>query len=334
MPEGILGPLGVIPLWHPSLQSLSLTTSCDCNGREDRVFPRHQGCVIDLDRLRELRRLCWKAPRREDVDVLSSAIRNNSQHLKSLELDFVDWENLDLRYDAAFNWIDTIETARDCCTFSTRILRLPSSPTRSLLLFPDLQELSLSGIPIGTDLAKAIDITNVRSLTLRRCFGWHLFLARVIDRGIDVRLKTLEVQDLSHVSSTSSGKQVLARFLDTFKGLERLSVSYVCPSIPEPDLWAHAAGHRDTLRRYVQHERIYTGMDGPIWPCELDSPRLGMPNARFRTMQEDVSSNRLGSLNLECIGLACTPERMVRKHGGELVGASCPSQYLMANEIM
>ncbi|KAH7113512.1 hypothetical protein EDB81DRAFT_824392 [Dactylonectria macrodidyma] len=308
VPQDILGPKGTIPLRHSSLQSLSLTTSCDCNGSEDSIFPCQQGCEINLDPLRDLRLLCWKAPRREDLDTLTSVICNNRQRLKSLELDFVDWESFDSQYDPTFNWIGSGEMAGGHCMFSNRILRIPPSPGCSF--FPDLQTLSLSGVPIGTDLANVVDIANLRSLTLRRCLGWHLFLARIMDRGIEVQLKTLEVQDLPHVASTSSGKRALARFLDAFTGLEKLYVSHVGPSIPEPDLWAHAAGHRATLRRYVQHERTYMGIDGPLWPCELDSPNLGLSEARFLTIQEDVSSNWLSSLNPECMGLACAPEHM------------------------
>jgi hypothetical protein len=318
VPQSILGPRGIISLWHSSLQSLSLTTSYDCTGHDNCAFSRHRKSAIDLGTLRELRSFCWKAPRGEDLDTLSLAIRNNRRHLSSLELDFVDWEGLKLRRTRGFDMVSNGEMRGGSCMFSNKILRLTSVPDAPW--FGQLQALSLSGVPVGADLAGAIDFRKIRSLSLRKCLGWHLLLARIMDEKTEVRLQTLEIQDRPHESLILARKQALARFLDSFRGLERLFVSLVGPpSSHGIDFWAHVVGHRETLRRYVQHERIYKGINGPSWPCEFDSSRVGLSKRDILQIRNDPSSSSLGSLRPECLGLACIPEHWVRRRW-QLIG--------------
>ncbi|OAQ63811.1 hypothetical protein VFPFJ_11341 [Purpureocillium lilacinum] len=53
----------------------------------------HRRCSIDLSSFRQLRSLTWKAPNPIHLDALFVAIRANSVHLQTLELDFVNWED-------------------------------------------------------------------------------------------------------------------------------------------------------------------------------------------------------------------------------------------------
>ncbi|KAI5455678.1 hypothetical protein BGZ63DRAFT_135900 [Mariannaea sp. PMI_226] len=310
VPQSILGSEGAIPMWHSSIQSLSLTTSHDCPGHDCTRSYLHRS-AIDLGTLRELRSFSWKAPRGEDLDTLSLAIRNNNRHMRNLELDFVDWGGLQrsVRRSRIIDMSHDEATRYGYCVFSSKILRLYSAP--SAPWFDQLQVLSLSGIPVGADLAAAIDFRKMRSLTLRKCFGWHLLLEGIVQRKATTSLKTLEVQDRPHESSVLTRQQVLARFLDSFRGLERLFLSLVGPPRSrEMDLWAHVVGHRKTLRRYVHHERIFTGIDGPSWPCELDCSRAGLSERKIVQIRNDPTSSSLNGLSPECLGLACTPEHV------------------------
>ena len=171
-----------------------------------------------------LKSMCWKAPRLEDRRSLSSAIYNNRQHLRNLELDLIDWQKLRSKRAVSPSSSQDGDKDENCRGFLAEILEPSSIPVRHLL--PVLQDLSISGIPIGGGLANVVQIKNLRLIRLRRCDGWRKYLQYIMDKKMEVKLKTFEIQDSSD-SFTSAENHVLGRFLRSFRGLEKL---FVCLS--------------------------------------------------------------------------------------------------------
>lgn len=71
--------------------------------------------------------------------------------------------------------------------------------------------------------------------------------------------------------------------------------------------------HEATLKKLVQHQRtINTDDESPYFEGELDLPDQGILDRELHEITEDPSRNPFMSLNLECIGVACVSERLVR----------------------
>ncbi|KAH7191454.1 hypothetical protein BKA60DRAFT_662022, partial [Fusarium oxysporum] len=253
VPGRILGAEGILPTRQASLEILEIVTDCTCETHEAQVPTRYWNCQVDLTPMRNLKTLCWKAPRLENLRTLSSTIYNNRQHLRNLELDMIDWQ------------------------------KLRSKRTVSL-----------------------IQLTNLRSLRLRRCDGWQKFLQYIMDRKMDVKLKMFEIQDSSDTLA-SAENHVLGRFLRSFRGLERLFVSLSGTSSIDPSFWSHVATDRDTLTRFVQHGNYDREIGAPVSDILPDQV---MPATNIRSINADPALNSLRQLNTECIGLGCWPKHL------------------------
>ncbi|KAF5966994.1 AAA family ATPase, partial [Fusarium coicis] len=88
LPPEILGANRVVPLQQSSIQSLSLITDPTCRACYDGE------CEIDLSPFSSLQSLSWKGPTSDNLDALTVALHNNSTHLRNLELDFSNWQEL------------------------------------------------------------------------------------------------------------------------------------------------------------------------------------------------------------------------------------------------
>jgi hypothetical protein len=268
---------------------------------------RYWNCQVDLTPMRNLKTLCWKAPRLENLRTLSSTIYNNRQHLRNLELDMIDWQRLRSKRTVSLSSSQGGDQDENCRGFLTEMLQPSPSPVRHFL--PVLQHLSISGTPIGGGLANIVQLTNLRSLRLRRCDGWQKFLQYIMDRKMDVKLKMFEIQDSSDTLA-SAENHVLGRFLRSFRGLEKLFISLSGTSSIDPSFWSHVATHRDTLTRFVQHGNYDREIGAPVSDILPDQV---MPATNIRSINADPALNSLRQLNTECIGLGCWPKHLVRR---------------------
>ncbi|KAH7190220.1 hypothetical protein DER44DRAFT_844855 [Fusarium oxysporum] len=146
----------------------------------------NQGSTIHLDNFKNLKSFRWRGPRCEDIDTLSSAIKNNRTNLIKLELDFVGWD------DQHGDWFPFTEQSNEC-RLLTQILGTPPHPPSPIFL--KLQELSISFAPIGPAFASALDIRSLVSLKLHYCSGWTKFVEKVTESSITLKLKTFEICD-------------------------------------------------------------------------------------------------------------------------------------------
>lgn len=301
IPSDILGANGIIPLKQTLLESLSLTTDSTCDQSYDA------DCDIELSSFCKLQSLSWRAPNAVNIEALSVVIPKNSAHLQKLELDFVNWP--ELRDSLALYSDDEDEndiTAENY--FAAQVLRLNIRSPRILL--PAIRVLSLSQVPLVAEMASAINFDTVASLTLRSCPAWDKFLGRVLELNLPIKLRALEIQESDDVAS-GWGEHILASFLDAFEGLEELSISHLGPT-DAIELWDHTIHHQTTLKRFVYHQRIINIDDeSSNLEEEEDFPYLTILGPSMQRIRENPLQNPLARLDLECIGLACIPGRLV-----------------------
>ncbi|OAQ62501.1 F-box-like domain-containing protein [Purpureocillium lilacinum] len=212
VPPEILDTNGILPRKHHRIRSLSLTTDYACSQHE--YF--HDHCNIDLASFRNLRDLCWKGPRPEDLDTLAIAIRTNSQHLQSLQLDFVDWQ--ELRENLGYIGDEEDENGIAAPNiFVYGILGLSDRSPRPIL--PAIRTLDLSHVPVAAAMVRVLNFNSLQSLTLRMCPGMDQFLKRILQSKLRIRLERLEIQE---AEGRGSALGHVPDYLDAFEGLTEL----------------------------------------------------------------------------------------------------------------
>lgn len=126
-----------------------------------------------------------------------------------------------------------------------------------------------------------------------------------------MRLKSLEILDSGEVSS-GDGDHALRIIIGAFKGLQEFFISQ-CGPIEPLNLWKRVVRYHGTLRRFVYHQRTIDLDDESFtFEEEFDASDLTIPNQYFRYICDKPTSNPLCHLNLEGLGLSCTPNRLVR----------------------
>ena len=317
VPSEVLGPSGIISVNNPLLRSLSLITDFSCSGEKEE-------CKVDLSSLDHLQNLCWRAPSAYHVKTLFDAIERNSERLQKLELDFVDWPTL--RQSLGLLGGNRDDGPQSAFASFPVVFGLTRQPPQ--LIFQAIRELSFTQVPLVAEMAHAINLDTLRSLTMRRCPAWDLFLAHVTERvtesGLPIQLKTLEIYATDDVTC-GWGYSTIGNFLDAFDGLEQLFVAHPGPRKPRR-FWNHVTRHQATLTKFVHHQRSRDFDDGsPHITKGHDLSNIGMNTRDWRLMEEDPSQNPLATLNLDFLGLCCAPERLVGN--GELLGRSVNADH-------
>ncbi|KAH7186936.1 hypothetical protein BKA60DRAFT_473841 [Fusarium oxysporum] len=318
IPETILGPSGIITLRQDSVENISLTTDRRCFIDDDSTITwcphsYNQGSTIHLDNFKNLKSFRWRGPRCEDIDTLSSAIKNNWTNLIKLELDFVGWD------DQHGDWFPSTEQSNEC-RLLTQILGTPPHPPSPIFL--KLQELSISFAPIGPAFASALDIRSLVSLKLHYCSGWTKFVEKVTESSITLKLKTFEICDYEF-NDRSEEQKAITDLLGSFSGLEKLHIflghSWLTSWIPTRDFWASVLRHRATLKSCI--------LD-PLWGDRTEQIRSAFGEQQGSVRQQGASSpqrqnfilqqllhyyemkpraNVLNLLDVECLGLINEP---------------------------
>ncbi|KAF5635326.1 AAA family ATPase [Fusarium tjaetaba] len=294
LPPEILGVLGVIPIQQSSLQSLSLITDPTCRASYDGE------CEIDLSPFSSLQSLSWRGPTSDNLHALTVALRNNSTHLRNLELDFLNWHELREYLGYYGDDEDDLDGTKEINYFADVVLGLNRHSPRPL--FPRIRVLSLSQVPLSTAMAHAFNFETLSSLMLRMCPNCHQFLKRVMQLNHPIKLKRLEIQEWSET--------FVLDYLNAFEGLEELFVGEAGPT-SALELWGHVAHRHPNLKRFVGHQRmINTNEDSPHFERACDVPDLGISGHSMHRIKEDPSQNPLAKLDLEFIGIPCMPKRL------------------------
>ncbi|KPM41357.1 hypothetical protein AK830_g5172 [Neonectria ditissima] len=293
IPSNILGTYGILSLKQPLLQSLELTTSMNTRCRYGRSN-------VDLSSFRHLKSLSWRAPAVHHLNVISVAIRNNSQHLHKLELDFIDWKYYQDEIEGTGPFRMNIFHIIDY--FACILLDILSLDEAIPQLFPVIQVLSLSHMYLAKEIAHAINFETLRSLTLRQCPGLAEFIREAYSNN-SIRLKTLEIYDTETFMETDT--RFLGKLLFAFDGLEEL---FLCleDDISRCRIWEYVKHHQATLKKFVYHCRDIQQI--PLGPGH--SGEWGVRDVIFEVldgMDQDHSQHPLLPLDLECIGIGWHP---------------------------
>ncbi|KAL2817947.1 hypothetical protein BDW59DRAFT_129607 [Aspergillus cavernicola] len=151
-------------------------------------------------------------------------------------------------------------------------------------------------------MASAFNFNSLRSLKLRFCPGWEMFLKQVASLSQPIQLKSLEIQSNTQYNDEDDEAATISEFLDTIEGLEDL---YICTSSPSDALviWRTMVRHKSTLKKFVHHQRSVS--------FETEYPN-DLPDLSFvpdnLPLLNDRSQNPFSSLDLECLGMCCRPK--------------------------
>lgn len=288
VPHRILGTTGYLRSKQTSIQAISLITDGGCEVNLDGEYP------IDLSGFNSLRDISWTGLQSdEDFDTLGSALKKNTLHLEKLQLDFVNW--------TPENWDE------DSNFFAVEILKLPVG--KVAVMFPALKMLSLRAVSLKNaekELAHALNISQLSSLTLRHCSRSEDFLSAAVAAGQSIGLSSLEIvygpsddeYDMLHI---------LFQSLKNLKGIRDLFISLPGPDATL-DFWHAVAENLPRLTRFVYHQRgVNVDEDSPLFEEQMDLWDLSLlPEDRER-LDRSSSEHPLAGLQLECLGLGCTP---------------------------
>ncbi|KAH7211202.1 hypothetical protein BKA60DRAFT_494823 [Fusarium oxysporum] len=278
---------------------------------------------IDLSAFHNLRRFIWKAPMGCHFDNIASLVKANARQLEELELELQGWsQDRESRESTVIHHEDNPEVW-DKITASTMLARQmfglqeAASEAAERTCFPNLRSLKFTRVPLRDEntgiqvTASSINLNALRHLSLRMCAYWMPFLSSIMESQTPLQLKTLEILDfyLDTPHETAKSKAAtITEFIDSFKGLEELTVS-ICGPTSSLQFWEHVAGHAASLKRFVYHQRI-TEQDEELLNSRLgrDSSDLGISSGDRNCIRKDPSQNPLSRLNLEFIGLTCAPK--------------------------
>ncbi|KAJ3459153.1 hypothetical protein MRS44_015226 [Fusarium solani] len=221
----------------------TLLTLLQLGSRNMHSVPFKYEPGVNLSSFRQLLNFTWKGLCPDHMQPLSVVLQNNSAHLKSLELDFVNLleifnihDSLDhddsdasnssddqddrmsnISSDASEGEDDNVRRMRKPRFFASTILGVdPNSPT---LLFPRIRVLSLSLVPLTAGMAPVFNFDTLVSLKLRLCPPWDVFIKRVLKLNRPIKLRTLEIHD-------DDNEVIILDLVDAFEGLEELFLSY------------------------------------------------------------------------------------------------------------
>jgi hypothetical protein len=279
---------------------------------------------IDLSMFNCINNLSWSSFGLEgNLDSACKLLNMVATQLEQLELDFNNWEQVPDRFNMMMaiddvSRLDDDESQRaiNRSFLARRILSLSS--TRTNPVFPALQVLSLAEVGLEeapSALALAFDFSTLRSLKIRHCPGWEVFLQQIVNSTQIIALKSLEIK--SYIEDKARNREsgtVIAEFLEAFQGLENLFISTSDDLEPETTtdpliVWRSATRHESTLSRFVHQLRTSTGRfrQGDFH----DQPQLWLTDEDFSEIWRDPSEHPFNRSSLEFVGLCCMPPYLV-----------------------
>lgn len=288
---------------QPQLRSLRLITDGGC-------LDSHKEIPIAF---RHLTHISWHQPPNVLLGSLGECLKRNREHLTELDVTLaypcVTEDDMDVdpdhgNLDTPWDWLDTTLTP-----FS-RVL----PETRPL--FPVLTVLSLNNVSLGGQMKEAIDITTVKTVTIRNCHLWERLLERSVATTTPLCLEQFEIQ--SHEDDDEENQEEIIRFLSSFRGLKELFLGFTkavipcslpSPTRPDPStmipLWDAIAHHHATLKKLVVHQR--GDRPGPGYRSRRADPvhdgcHFDIPESERDRWKISPTFHPMSLLDLECLG--------------------------------
>ena len=310
IPGHILGIEGYLTKKQTAIESLSLiTTACpEWRLRKLVVEP------VVLSTFPRLRKFSWKGiSTTGQLNSLRDLFASNYEVLEDLELDFIDWDYVTIDY-AHPAGITSITPSLP--SFQTRIL--PHKSNKDLKPFRSLKRLALSEFEFeepAWGFTHSFNIPCLQVLKLHCCTGTVKFLSTILEAGLVLKLRSLELtmQD-GAVEHNSVPQSALIGFLESFQGLEDLYIMIeLKESAPEgwASYWKAILHHSSTLKRLVYHQRKHvTWWSTGLYDSEyIDAgftppPSPGSEDEDPDDWNDFIYNRPLAQMNLECFGAA------------------------------
>ena len=244
------------------LETLSLITgaSTDAGWETERLWRFTPNTLtnpctpqfIVLNNFARLQNLSWMGIRVvPEILTLQHFLRANSSNLETLNLGFSDWRTIEYNWELHYNYRTSTSTTN---FFTKSVLPVRENGTGSVL--QSLKDFSLSSASLGTSidgLPDLLNISHLRSLTLRDCHDTSTLLKCFVSSGQPIVLSYLELVT-EDTPSNDGVSSPLTEFLHSFKGLKQLHL-LVQLAVSTKWLWIAAANHEETLTDFVFHER-------------------------------------------------------------------------------
>jgi hypothetical protein len=239
----------------------------------------------------------------EEWDALRFLILGHAHQLERLEIDFLHWNDDSEEYRLCGRPIPPNYLA-------TGFFHIELGKEKVVL--PVLKTLSLSSVSFwrgSAELARAMNMRNLRSLKLRNCQGVNELLDMLAHSPEIIHLKSFELTQRSTKSRNQQDNwkiQNLVNFLESFEGLEELCILSDPSEDPiDEDYWWSILRHKATLKRLVHHQR------------QVELGYGGRPESYFihdiSPFYGDISHVFMLMPSLDFMGFHCTLHGMVRK---------------------
>jgi len=280
-PSAILGEEGYLVAHQNHIRKLSLITplNCICLGPA-------------LEQFANLQELSWKGLAADlDFSVLRKCLDVHHERLTSLELDFVNWAEVekgdDLSDDSYYSDFDVN---------STPLLKLilPERRDAHQILLPNLRTISLSAASLKgsfDQLIEAFNLRKVSELRILNCKVTMLLLEHMALRNIP--LQVIRAELLMSSPGLDGMTDEFIDFLAPFRSLEDLFVLFES-FYADQEYVGSIYAHRSTLRRLVYHRRQYCLEEKAPYFEEYCDNSLEEVSGLEKILQE----NRLESLGL------------------------------------
>lgn len=285
-PSAILGEGGYLATHQNSLRRLSLITD---------------GCCITesppFDKFANIREFSWKGLRTDgDCAALKGFLELHHERLASLEVDFIDWAEIESYFDLPD------ESENDESTPLTDLI-VPERKDDYRGFLPNLQTFSLSAASFKGSwdhLIDAFNLRNVKELRLLNCKQTVELLDYMALE--DIHLDAIKVELVLREAEMYESEFDLIDFLAPFDGLEDLFLMFQS-NYADQYYGEMILRHRDTLRRLVYHRRHYCLAEkAPYWEEYCDSSLEETEGGGFAEI--------LRGTKLESVGVCGEPSKL------------------------
>ena len=253
------------------LKTISLTTDGTCGSNIETQF------FVDLVPFQELQALSWRGLGTfGDFEAVKKCIAAHGDSLTSLTLDLISWERAAHTWRKTLTWQSPMPTTTHQNFFASNVLGVQVG--QAIERLPSLDRLSLSAVSFRTvplEMACALNFAGLRELELWHCpYSLRLLGALVEFAPSSMTLKSFKFTiDSDPGSPPASCDAIVARFLKSFQGLERLHLM-----LPVPIDWGVLCGgvmkHSSTLQHVVAHTRteayLSTRNEAPLSDDDFD----------------------------------------------------------------
>jgi hypothetical protein len=165
------------------------------------------------------------------------------------------------------------------------------------ILFYSLRKLTLTGVCFRygiEDISFAFNFFQLRSLKLGNCLDTNPLLDMLASSPQPMRLTSFELNFTGQWDEQDE-LEPLVRFVKSFKGLEDLYISFPAFASPTDEYWESVLHHKSTLKRVV-HQQVGASLD-----------------PRYISLSKRPIGALLEGCNLDCLGVGCLLNNMVRK---------------------